>query len=97
MRQTESKDLSLRRCASARLRQVKVLGLKRVDWFYRLTMAACNLMWMRRLIPIEALARQGQNETREPRQNKAEKRKNPPRSCNEAGNGSLSAASAPVP
>jgi transposase len=38
------------------LRQVKVRGLKRVDWFYRLTMAAYNLMRMRRLIPIEALA-----------------------------------------
>ena len=29
------------------LRQVKVRGLKRVDWFYRLTMAAYNLMRMR--------------------------------------------------
>ena len=38
------------------LRQVKVRGLKRVDWFYRLTMAAYNLMRMRKLIPIEALA-----------------------------------------
>jgi transposase len=38
------------------LRQVKVRGLKRVDWFYRLTMAAYNLMRMRRLMPIEALA-----------------------------------------
>jgi transposase len=38
------------------LRQVKVRGLKRVDWFYRLTMAAYNLMRLRRLIPIEALA-----------------------------------------
>jgi hypothetical protein len=35
---------------------VKVRGLKRVDWFYRLTMAAYNLMRPRRLIPIEALA-----------------------------------------
>jgi transposase len=38
------------------LRQVKVRGLKRVDWFYRLTMAAYNLMRMRRLIPIQAAA-----------------------------------------
>ena len=38
------------------LRQVKVRGLKRVDWFYRLTMAAYNLMRLRRLIPIEAQA-----------------------------------------
>ena len=38
------------------LRQVKVRGLKWVDWFYRLTMAAYNLMRLRRLIPIEALA-----------------------------------------
>ncbi|MDR3750883.1 MAG: IS5 family transposase [Terracidiphilus sp.] len=39
------------------LRQVKVRGLKRVDWFYRLAMAAYNLMRLRRLMPIEALAR----------------------------------------
>ena len=38
------------------LRQVKVRGLKRVDWFYRLTMAAYNLMRLRKLIPVEALA-----------------------------------------
>jgi transposase len=38
------------------LRQVKVRGLKRVDWFYRLTMAAYNLMRLRKLIPIEAMA-----------------------------------------
>jgi hypothetical protein len=38
------------------LRQVKVRGLQRVDWFYRLIMAAYNLMRMRRLIPIEAPA-----------------------------------------
>jgi transposase len=38
------------------LRQVKLRGLKRVDWFYRLTITAYNLMRMRRLIPIEALA-----------------------------------------
>jgi len=38
------------------LRQVKLRGLDRVDWFYRLTIAAYDLMRMRRLIPIEALA-----------------------------------------
>ena len=38
------------------LRQVKVRGLKRVDWFYRLTMAAYNLIRLRKLIPIEAPA-----------------------------------------
>jgi transposase len=37
------------------LRQVKVRGLARVDWFYRFAMAAYNLMRLRRLIPIEAL------------------------------------------
>jgi transposase len=38
------------------LRQVKLRGLDRVDWFYRLTIAAYNLVRMRRLIPIETLA-----------------------------------------
>ena len=38
------------------LRQVKLRGLDRVDWFYRLTIVAHNLMRMRRLIPIESLA-----------------------------------------
>jgi len=38
------------------LRQVKLRGIKRVDWFYRLTIAAYNLVRMRRLLPIEALA-----------------------------------------
>jgi transposase len=38
------------------LRQVKLRGLKRVDWFYRLTIVAYNLVRMRRLIPIEAMA-----------------------------------------
>jgi IS5 family transposase len=33
------------------LRQVKLRGLARVDCFYRLTIAAYNLMRMRRLIP----------------------------------------------
>lgn len=36
------------------LRQVKLRGLKRVDWFYRLAMAAHNLVRMRKLIPIQA-------------------------------------------
>jgi len=35
------------------LRQVKLRGLARVDWFYRLTIAAYNLVRMRRLIPIQ--------------------------------------------
>jgi hypothetical protein len=39
------------------LRQVKLRGLDRVDWFYRMTIVAHNLVRMRRLIPIEALAR----------------------------------------
>jgi transposase len=38
------------------LRQVKLRGLDRVDWFYRLTIVAHNLVRMRRLISIEALA-----------------------------------------
>jgi transposase len=38
------------------LRQVKLRGLKRVDWFYRLTMVAYNLVRMRGLIPIQAPA-----------------------------------------
>lgn len=38
------------------LRQVKLRGLKRVDWFYRLTIAAYNLVRMTRLIPIQAMA-----------------------------------------
>lgn len=38
------------------LRQVKLRGLQRVDWFYRLTIAAYNLVRMRRLIPISAIA-----------------------------------------
>ena len=39
-----------------RLRQVKLRGLERVDWFYRVTMVAHNLVRMRRLIAIEAQA-----------------------------------------
>jgi transposase len=38
------------------LRQVKVRGLARVDWFYRLAMAAHNLVRMRKLIPIQTAA-----------------------------------------
>jgi transposase len=38
--------------ADSVLRQVKLRGLKRVDWFYRLAMAAHNLVRMRKLIPI---------------------------------------------
>ncbi len=34
------------------LRQVKLRGLQRVDWFYRLAISAYNLTRMRRLIPI---------------------------------------------
>jgi transposase len=36
------------------LRQVKLRGLARVDWFFRLTIAAYNLIRMCRLIPIPA-------------------------------------------
>jgi len=38
------------------LRQVKLRGFQRVDWFYRLTITACNLVRMRRMIPIQAMA-----------------------------------------
>jgi transposase len=38
------------------LRQIKLRGLDRVDWFYRLTIVAHNLVRMRRLIPVESLA-----------------------------------------
>jgi hypothetical protein len=37
------------------LLQIKQRGLKRVDWFYRLTIAAYNLVGMRRLISIETV------------------------------------------
>jgi transposase len=37
------------------MRQVKLRGLKRVDWFYRLTITAYNLVRMRKLIPIQAM------------------------------------------
>ena len=35
------------------LQQVKVRGLKRVDWFYRLVVTAYNLMRLRKLIPVQ--------------------------------------------
>jgi IS5 family transposase len=38
------------------LHQVKLRGLDRVDWFYRLTIVAYHLVRMRRLIAIESLA-----------------------------------------
>ena len=38
------------------LRQLKLRGLQRVDWFYRLTIAAYNLVRMRKLIPIQDMA-----------------------------------------
>lgn len=38
------------------LRQVKLRGLERVDWFYRLTIVAYNLVRLRTLIPIQAKA-----------------------------------------
>jgi transposase len=37
-------------------RQVKLRGLDRVDWFWKISITAQNLMRMRRLIPIESLA-----------------------------------------
>jgi transposase len=38
------------------LRQVKLRGFERVDWFYRLTIVGYNLVRMRKLIPIPAPA-----------------------------------------
>ena len=38
------------------LRQVKLRGVKRVDWFYRLVVTAYNLVRMRKLIPIQVAA-----------------------------------------
>lgn len=38
------------------LRQFKLRGLKRVDWFYRMVMVGYNLVRMRKLIPIPATA-----------------------------------------
>jgi len=37
-------------------RQIKLRGLERVDWFWKLTMTAHNLVRLRGLIPIQALA-----------------------------------------
>jgi len=39
-----------------RLRQVKLRGLKKVDWMFRITAAAHNLLRLSRLIPIPAAA-----------------------------------------
>jgi len=39
-----------------RLRQVKVRGLRRVDWLFQLAAAAHNLLRMSRLIPLQATA-----------------------------------------
>jgi transposase len=39
-----------------RLRQVKVRGLRRVDWLFQLTAAAHNLLRMSRLVPLQAQA-----------------------------------------
>lgn len=41
---------------TGQLRQVKLRGLKRVDWFYRLAIVGYNLVRMRNLIPIEPMA-----------------------------------------
>ena len=38
------------------LRQIKLRGLKRVDWLFRLAAAAHNLLRMSKLIPIQAQA-----------------------------------------
>ncbi len=43
------------------LRQVKLRGVERVDWFYRLIIAAYNLLRMRRLIPIQTMAASGRS------------------------------------
>jgi transposase len=37
------------------MRQVKLRGLDRVDWFWKMSITAQNLMRMRKLIPIESL------------------------------------------
>lgn len=39
---------------TALVRQVKLRGLERVDWFYRLAVVGYNLVRMRKLIPISA-------------------------------------------
>ena len=49
---TKNRERLIGGAASQRL----LRGLKRVDWFYRLAIAAYNLVRMRRLIPIQATA-----------------------------------------
>jgi hypothetical protein len=39
-----------------RLRQIKLRGLRRVDWLFQLAAAAHNLLRMSKLIPIQAQA-----------------------------------------
>ena len=39
-----------------RLRQVKLRGLKKVDWLFRFSAAAHNLLRLSKLIPIQASA-----------------------------------------
>ncbi len=39
-----------------KLRQIKLRGLKRVDWLFQLAAAAHNLLRMSKLIPIQAHA-----------------------------------------
>ncbi len=87
------------------LRQVKLRGLDRLDWLYRLTIVAHNLVRMRRLIPSESLAHQGrsvsggrksglqaQNEERKQHTNRTKMRKNSLRKQNIPVNQSCSAA-----
>ena len=59
------------------LREVKLRGLDRVDWFYRPTIVAHNLVSMRRLIAIESLAirAEAQTEERKLRRNALQKAK----------------------
>jgi len=45
--------------ADSVLRQVKLRGLQRVDWFYRLVVVGYNLVRMRKLIPAQVWARSG--------------------------------------
>jgi hypothetical protein len=39
-----------------RLRQVKLRGLRRVQWMFQLATAAHNLLWLSKLTPIQARA-----------------------------------------
>jgi hypothetical protein len=43
------------------LKQVNARSLKRVDWFYRFAMAACNIVRLKRLIPIQRVAGWGRS------------------------------------